>query len=59
MFASNDRAYYLEREKDERALADKATDAAAKAAHEELAERYHGLAMAAEFNEQPRSTVTA
>lgn len=51
MFASNDRTYYLDRESDERALADAATDPAVKAIHEELAARYHGLAVAAEFSD--------
>jgi hypothetical protein len=48
----NDRTYYLDRERNERALADSAVDASVKAIHEELAERYRGLAIAAEFQEQ-------
>ncbi len=59
MFASNDRDYYLEREKDELALARAAKDPAAKAAHEELAARYHGIAVAAEYDEQPQRMVSA
>jgi hypothetical protein len=52
MFESNDQNYYLDRERNERALADSADDPSVKAIHEELAARYHGLAVAAEFQEQ-------
>lgn len=52
MFESNDQNYYRNRERNERALADYAVDPSVKAIHEELAERYRGLAIAAEFQEQ-------
>jgi hypothetical protein len=56
MFESNDQNYYRNRERNERALADAADDASVKAIHDELAERYRGLAIAAEFQEsaEPR-----
>jgi hypothetical protein len=52
MFESNDQNYYRNRERNERALADSADDPSVRAIHEELAERYRGLAIAAEFQEQ-------
>lgn len=61
MFETNNRSYYREREQKERSLAATATDSTAKAIHEELAARYHGLAIAAEFaapREAPQQMVT-
>jgi hypothetical protein len=45
-----DKIYYRQREQHERAMAEKAASHLVRSLHEELAARYRGLAIAADFN---------
>jgi hypothetical protein len=59
MFALNDKSYYQDREMEARARADAAADPAIRAIHLDMAARYHGMALAAEFeHEEPRQLIT-
>lgn len=51
MSSEHDLIYYRKRERHARAMANRAASRSVGALHEELAARYHGLAIAAEFNE--------
>ena len=58
----NSREYYLGRERQERRLADDATDATIAAIHRDMAERYRELAVEATGNEtqhRPRLRICA
>lgn len=50
MIATDDLAYYRKREKEAMAKAEAATDPSIAAIHRELAARYHGMAIAAEYS---------